>query len=118
MNFRQSRLLPQQNNDNDFPHVENNKDDIAGLEKWFNDNFSKINDKQDNILSFVQGKIKKIKAEAHEKNVKIDDPNINQAVLNYTIQDYGKNFFFWSFLEFEIGFIKLQSRIMSLMEHH
>ena len=72
------------------PTLEDNmKDDIEGLEKWFNDNLSKLNDKQDNVFLFVQGKIKKIKAEAIEKNTKIEDPSLNQAILNKMLYDNG-----------------------------
>ena len=69
----------------------NVKDDIEGLEKWFNDNLSKINDKQNSVLTFVQSQVGKLKAEAHEKNTNIDDPKLNQEILNYTLHDYGFN---------------------------
>lgn len=89
MNHRSSLFLSPQPPENEFPFPDNPKDEIESLEKWFNDNRTKLKDKQDNITKFVQGKIRKIKAEALEKNVKIEDPTINQELVNYTIHDFG-----------------------------
>ena len=81
------------NNENSAEgNFENTKEQIEGLEKWFNDHLSRKNEGKNNVLAFVQKRIKKIKAESIEKQPKLEDPQLNQEILNNPLYEQG--FFF------------------------
>lgn len=76
-----------------------NEIEVVSLEKWYNDNKAKIINKEDNVLSYVQGKLKKIRSETIQKQINLDDPYLNQNLLNIVMFDSGYlQFFFYLFI--------------------
>lgn len=80
-----------------FP--DNLKDQIEGLEKWFTDHFSKSNENQKSIVDFVQMKIRKIKADSlAKKSRQLEDPQINQEIINNPLHVYNGLLLIFCFL--------------------
>lgn len=72
------------NEENESQDVE-----VAGLEKWYNDYKAKISHEGGNVISYVQGKLKKLEDRNLKKQVAVDDPFLNQTVVNMALYDEG-----------------------------
>lgn len=64
--------------------------EVAGLEKWYNDYKAKVSHEGGNVLSYVQGKLKKIEDRNLKKKIPVDDPFLNQTVVNMALYDEGR----------------------------
>ena len=64
--------------------------EVAGLEKWYNDYKAKVSHEGGNVISYVQGKLKKIEDRNLKKQVPLDDPFLNQTVVNMALYDDGR----------------------------